>query len=130
GGRTGSNSAEGQDDHVTAVPNDAIQASRSEYRFEVLPDWTAERAAEAVAAAREAAGPGVPVYALAQLGNFASEASFASTLRAVKRLGIDHFRIYEYGLLSERHLTWLENAKDVWTRAEHGTSDVRGRDVG
>jgi len=113
--RTGSNSAEGQDARVTGVPNEAIRPVRSEYRFEVFPGWDELRCDEAVAVAREAAGPEVPVYALAQLSNFGDARSFVSSLAAVSRRGVRHFRFYEFGLLSGRQLEWLRTARSLWS---------------
>lgn len=114
--RTGTNSAGSHDARLTGVPNDAVVELRSDYRFEVLPHWTTDHTGEVVATARQAAGAGAAVYALAQLSNFPDEGSFRSALEAAASLGVDHFRLYEYGLLSERQLTWLRNSKHLWTR--------------
>jgi len=113
--RTGTASAGDHDSRLTGVPNEAVVDLRSDFRFEVLPHLTADQTAQAVATARQAAGPGAEVYALAQLSNFPDENSFSSALESVADLGIDRFRLYEYGLLSERQLTWLKNAKHLWT---------------
>src|SRR5690606_26514175 len=121
--RTGTNSAETQDDRVTGVPNAAVAALRSDFRFEILPQMTAEQAQRLVENAGAAAGEGATLYALAQLANFSSEASFRSSLELVADLGIRHFRLYEYGLLSERQLDWLRNAKDLWSRAVDDSQD-------
>lgn len=118
--RSGSNSAEGQDERVTGVPNDTLRDLRSEYRFEVLPHRSGAELSRIVASARAAAGPNVPLYALAQLSAFDSEASFRSTLAAVKELGVDRFRLYEYGLLTTRQLEWLKRNKDLWTGDPRG----------
>lgn len=127
--RGGSNSAEGQDARVTGVSNDTLRDLRNEYRFEALPHYSGAELVGIVENARTAAGPNVPLYALAQLSNFDSETSFRSTLDAVKELGVDRFRLYEYGLLTTRQLEWLRSSKDLWTGDSRGAvGNLRGGD--
>ena len=112
--RTGTNSAEGQDPRVSGVPNEAVADLRDEFRFELLPTMSAAQLGQAVQRARAAAGEGVELYALAQLSNFQTENSFRGSLETAAGLGIERFRLYEYGLLSERQLAWLRNSRDLW----------------
>jgi hypothetical protein len=113
--RTDTNSAGAHDGRITGMTSAAGEQLRSDYRFEVHPDWTTAQSQRAVTDAAAAAGPAATVYALAQLSNFPDETSFITSLEAVASHGIEHFRLYEYGLLSERHLSWLRNARHLWT---------------
>lgn len=124
--RTGTNAAENQDPDITGVPNEAVVPLRTDYRFEVTPRQAPARLAIAVEQARSVAGDGAAIYALAQLSNFQTEASFAHTMETVAELGIEHFRFYEYGLLSERQLTWLRNSRELWMAVSDGRRNPYG----
>ncbi|HET8986013.1 MAG TPA: hypothetical protein VFN03_09675, partial [Trueperaceae bacterium] len=84
-------------------------------RCDVVPHITAAEIARTIATADQCGGTGATVFGLTQVGMFADESTFRSALETAASSGIRQFKFYEYGLLSERHLTWLRNAKYLWS---------------
>jgi hypothetical protein len=113
--RTSTNSPGAKDERLTGVPSASVTDLVSDVRVDVVPSMTAETAARVIADARGSGGPDTAVFGLVQVGTFADERSFRSSLETAASLGIRQFRFYEYGLLSERQLDWLRNAKDLWS---------------
>lgn len=126
--RVGSTSAEGADARISGVPDRAIRPHLHELRIEVFPNMDAANLRDLVHSTRSRAGPGVPVYALAQLSHFASEGEFVRAFEAARELGIGHFRIYQFGLLTRRQMDWLRRARPIWSDGPEGERDMtRGR---
>lgn len=121
--RAGTTAAEGQDPRIHGVRNEAVRPFRDEYRFEVFPEKSEADIGQQVRVARERAGLDLPLYALAQLSYFPTERSFRRALDAAYVAGIRHFRIYEFGLLTERQLDWLRRTKELWTDDDPGTRE-------
>ena len=126
--RVGSTAAESGDERISGVPDRAIRRHRDELRIELFPNMDAADLRRLVVGARSRAGPGIPVYALAQLGHFPSEDAFVGALEAARELGIGHFRIYQFGLLTRRQMDWLRRARPIWSDGREDEHDVtRGR---
>lgn len=128
--RTGTNAAEAQDPLITGIPNESIASRRSDFRFELFPDTPAAELRLSVERAREKAGANATIYALAQLSNFPDEGAFRTALESVAALGVGHFRLYEYGLLSERQLAWLRNAREIWSAPVDNSTHAETRKDG
>lgn len=122
--RVGSTSAEGGDEPIAGVPDHAIRGHRDELRIELAPTMDEDAMRRLVEGARSRAGPGVPVYGLVQLSRFASEGDFVGVLEVARKLGIGHFRIYQFGLLTRRQMDWLRRARPIWSNGREDECDV------
>jgi hypothetical protein len=78
----------------------------------------AGRSAAELRAAGEALAEALPrlsgVAGLLQLDQFERESEFRAALDAALSAGLRSFRFYNYGLLSDRQLGWLEAAQGAW----------------
>ena len=110
----GSTSVEGQIPAVTGIRTESILPLLSEERLFLHPKQTHQEVVHRYNALRSRS-PEATVYALVQPEQFASESGFQETLRVAKEVGIEHYRVYNYGLLTSRQMEWIRDAQQYWT---------------